>query len=55
MKVKDRRRQQQQGLEAKIGGMTPEVLIFSGRKELSPPYMRLPTWRLGYWTSNPAL
>ncbi len=34
-------------LEAKIGGITPEVLIFSGRNEVSPPNMRLPTWRLG--------
>ena len=37
--------------EAKIGGMTPAVLILSGRCEASPPYMRLPTWRLGYWTT----
>ena len=36
--------------EAKIGGMTPEVLIFSGRCEASPPNMRLPTWRFGYCT-----
>ena len=28
--------------EAKIGGMTPAVLIFSGMNELSPPTMRLP-------------
>ena len=27
---------------AKMSGMTPEVLIFKGRCELSPPYMRLP-------------
>ena len=32
---------------AKIGGITPEVLIFSGRNEVSPPNMRLPTWRFG--------
>ena len=38
--------------EAKIGGMTPEVLIFSGRNEVSPPNMRLPTWRFGYCTSS---
>ena len=38
--------------EAKIGGITPEVLIFSGRNEVSPPNMRLPTWRLGYCTSS---
>ena len=37
--------------EAKIGGITPEVLILSGRCEASPPYMRLPTWRLGYCTT----
>ena len=36
--------------EAKIGGITPEVLILSGRCEASPPYILLPTWRLGYWT-----
>ena len=41
--------------EAKIGGMTPEVLILSGRCEASPPYMRLPTWRLGYCTHNSSL
>ena len=33
--------------EAKIGGMTPEVLSFSGRNEVCPSYMRLPTWRFG--------
>ena len=27
---------------AKMGGITPAVLIFSGRNELSPPYIRLP-------------
>src|SRR3546814_18534931 len=30
--------------------MTPETFSFSGRCELSPPNIRLPTWRLGYWT-----
>ena len=35
-----------------MGGITPAVLIFSGRKELSPPYMRLPCWRLGYCTKR---
>ncbi len=30
-------------LEAKIGGITPEVLILIGRNEDSPPNMRLPT------------
>ena len=38
--------------EAKIGGMTPEVLSFSGRCELSPWNILLPTWRLGYWISR---
>ena len=36
--------------EAKIGGMTPEVLSFSGRCEASPPNILLPTWRFGYCT-----
>src|SRR3546814_1420831 len=35
--------------EAKIGGMTPAVLIFSGRCELSPCIMPWAVWRLGYW------
>ena len=35
-----------------MGGITPAVLIFSGRKELSPPYIRLPCWRLGYCTRS---
>ena len=35
---------------AKIGGITPEVLIFSGIWVESPPNMRLPTWRFGYCT-----
>jgi hypothetical protein len=34
--------------EAKIGGMTPAVLIFSGRWVLCPPYIRRPTTRLAY-------
>ncbi len=38
--------------EAKIGGMTPAVLIFKGRNELSPMNMRLPCWRLGYCTTR---
>ena len=38
--------------EAKIGGMTPEVLSLSGRCEDWPSNMRLPTWRFGYWISN---
>ena len=38
--------------EAKIGGMTPAVLSFSGRCEVSPWNMRLPTWRFGYWISS---
>ena len=33
--------------DAKIGGMTPEVLSLSGRNEVWPSYMRLPTWRFG--------
>ena len=36
--------------EAKMGGMTPEVLIFNGKCVLWPPYMRLPTTRLAYCT-----
>ena len=39
-------------LEAKIGGITPAVLILSGMNEVSPPLMRLPVWRLGYWTKS---
>ena len=38
--------------EAKIGGMTPDVLSFSGRCEVSPWNIRLPTWRFGYWMSR---
>ena len=38
--------------EAKIGGMTPEALSFSGRCEASPWNMRLPICRLGYWISR---
>src|SRR5471030_2654926 len=37
---------------AKIGGMTPEVLIFNGICVESPPNIRLPTWRLGYCTDR---
>src|SRR5947199_184296 len=37
------------GGDAKIGGITPEVLSLSGRCELCPSIIRLPTWRLGYW------
>jgi len=33
--------------DAKMGGMTPEGLSFSGRNEVWPSYMRLPTWRFG--------
>ena len=29
--------------EAKIGGITPAVLSFSGRNEVWPSYIRLPT------------
>ncbi len=38
--------------DAKIGGITPETLSLSGRCEDSPPNMRWPTWRLGYWTKR---
>ena len=38
--------------EAKIGGITPEVLSLSGRCEDWPSNIRLPTWRLGYWISR---
>src|SRR5262249_12594029 len=38
--------------EAKIGGITPEVLSGSGRCEDCPSNMRLPTGRLGYWMSS---
>ena len=38
--------------EAKIGGMTPEVLSLSGRCEDWPSNIRLPTWRFGYWISK---
>ena len=37
--------------DAKIGGITPEVLIFSGRWLLSPEVMRIPTCRFGYCTT----
>jgi len=36
--------------EAKIGGITPEVLIFNGRWVLCPPYILRPTTRLAYCT-----
>jgi hypothetical protein len=36
--------------EAKMGGITPDVLILSGRCVLCPPYIRLPTTRLAYCT-----
>ena len=38
--------------EAKIGGMTPAELSFSGRCEESPWNIRLPTCRFGYWISR---
>ncbi len=38
--------------EAKIGGITPEVLSLSGRCEDCPSNIRLPTWRFGYWISR---
>ena len=36
--------------DAKMGGITPEVLILSGRCELWPLYMRRPTTRFAYCT-----
>ena len=33
--------------EAKIAGITPAVLIFSGRWDDSPPYILFPTCLLG--------
>ena len=33
-------------LEAKIGGITPDMLSLNGRWLLWPAYMRRPTWRL---------
>src|SRR5215470_12257520 len=38
--------------EAKIGGITPEVLSLSGRCEDWPSNILLPTWRFGYWISS---
>ena len=38
--------------EPKITGMTPEVLSLSGRCEVSPWNILLPTWRFGYWISS---
>jgi hypothetical protein len=38
--------------EAKIGGITPAVFSLSGRCDVSPWNIRLPTWRLGYWISS---
>ena len=40
--------------EAKIGGMTPAVLTFSGRCVAWPPYIFRPTTRLAYWTGSGA-
>src|SRR5678816_2813837 len=36
--------------DAKIGGMTPETLILSGRWVCVPPYIFRPTMRFVYWT-----
>ena len=36
--------------DAKIGGITPAVLSFNGKWELSPPNILLPTCLFGYWT-----
>ena len=38
--------------EAKIAGMTPEVLILIGRCEDSAWVIFMPTWRFGYWISR---
>ena len=38
--------------DAKIGGITPEVLSLSGRCEDWPSNILLPTWRFGYWISS---
>ena len=38
--------------EAKIGGITPAVLILRGRYVLCPPYIFLPTTRLAYCTGS---
>jgi hypothetical protein len=36
--------------DAKIGGITPDVLIFKGKWVLCPPYILRPTTRLAYCT-----
>ena len=36
--------------DAKMGGMTPDVLILSGRCVVCPPYIFLPTIRFAYCT-----
>ena len=38
--------------EAKIGGITPDVLTFSGRCERSCCIWPRAVWRLGYWIST---
>src|SRR5260370_4751297 len=38
--------------EAKIGGITPDVLRLSGRSEDGPSHLLLPPWRVGYWISG---
>ena len=38
--------------EAKIGGITPDVLTFSGRCERSCWIWPRAVWRLGYWIST---
>ena len=35
--------------DAKIGGITPAVLSFNGKWELSACDICMPIWRLGYW------
>ena len=37
------------GTKANVKGITPEMLILSGRCDDWPPYTFLPTTRLAYW------
>ena len=41
--------------EAKIGGITPEMLIFRGKCELCPPYTLLADYSFCILNGNPAL
>ena len=38
--------------EAKIAGITPEILTFIGKYDDCPPKTLLPTCLLGYWTKS---